>query len=304
MADPVTISPALVDALDEYERLYLTGRNAAALTRRAYLTDLRELLTHLTTIGIATPGQVERKHLEGFVSTLDGLQRAGTTRRRKVASIRTFFTFLFDQGIIPDNPTKKLIPPSAEHNQPRVLSEGEYENLRAAAAYNVRDLAIIELLLQTGMRRAELTTLKVTDIALPARITKDPGNVGSVTIHGKGRRTRTVTLNWKACAALKSYLAVRTKKESESPALFLTKFAKGIGTRSVNNLIVKYLGEAHIPNATVHTLRHTFATHSVKKGTKLDVVRKALGHSSLATTSIYVDLAREVMDEEMQKNAL
>ncbi len=62
--------------------------------------------------------------------------------------------------------------------------------------------------------------------------------------------------------------------------------------------------QKHIPRATVHTLQHTFATHSVKKGTKLDVIRKALGHSSLATTSIYVDLAREVMDEEMQKNAL
>jgi len=62
--------------------------------------------------------------------------------------------------------------------------------------------------------------------------------------------------------------------------------------------------KTHIPRATVHTLRHTFATHSVKKGTKLDVVRKALGHASLATTSINADLAREVMDEEMQKNAL
>jgi len=304
VAKPVAISPALMDALDQYERLYLTGRNAAALTRLAYLTDLRELLTHLAGIGITSPEQVERKHLEGFIASLDTLNRAGVTRRRKVVSIRTFFTFLFDQGMLPDNPTKKLIPPAAEHTQPRVLSEGEYERLRAAAAYNTRDLAIIEVLLQTGMRRAELTMLKVTDIALPARITKDPGNVGSVTILGKGRRTRTVTLNWKACAALKSYLAVRKHKGSDSPALFITKFGKGIGTRSVNNLIVKYLEEAHIPNATVHTLRHTFATHSVKKGTKLDVVRKALGHSSLATTSIYVDLAREVMDEEMQRNAL
>ncbi len=59
----------------------------------------------------------------------------------------------------------------------------------------------------------------------------------------------------------------------------------------------------HIPRAPVHTLQHTFATHSVKKGTKLDVVRKALGHASLTTTSISVDLARAVMDEEMQKNA-
>jgi site-specific recombinase XerD len=68
--------------------------------------------------------------------------------------------------------------------------------------------------------------------------------------------------------------------------------------------VEKYLKEAEIQNASVHTLRHTFATHMVKKGTKLDVVRQALGHESLETTSIYVDLAREVIDNELRQNGL
>ena len=68
--------------------------------------------------------------------------------------------------------------------------------------------------------------------------------------------------------------------------------------------MARYLAEAQVAHASVHTLRHTFATHMVKKGTKLDVVRQALGHEDLKTTSIYVELAREVMDKELQANAL
>ncbi len=69
-------------------------------------------------------------------------------------------------------------------------------------------------------------------------------------------------------------------------------------------MVAKYLKEAGIAEASVHTLRHTFATQHVKRGTKLDIVKQMLGHESLATTSIYVDLAREVMDQEIQQNAL
>jgi site-specific recombinase XerD len=141
------------------------------------------------------------------------------------------------------------------------------------------------------------------DCDLPAKISRNAGDVGVVHIQGgKGRKDRSVTLNWRACRVLKSYLTIRSKGEDER--VFLTKFGEGMGPRAIERAIEKYLAEAKIQGATVHTLRHTFATHMVKKGTKLDVVRQALGHSSLKTTSIYVELAREVMDKELQEHAL
>jgi len=112
-----------------------------------------------------------------------------------------------------------------------------------------------------------------------------------------------VTLNYKACRAIKAYLAIRPKVDDEE-ALFPTKFHKPLGTRSIRTIVGKYLKEAGIAGASTHALRHTFATHHVRKGTKLDVEHQALGHESLATTSVYVGLAREVMDQELQKNAL
>jgi site-specific recombinase XerD len=183
-----------------------------------------------------------------------------------------------------------------------VLSEAEYTRLVNVVQYETRNRAIVELLLQTGLRLGEVSRLRVSDVSLPAKLSRDPGFIGAVVVHGKGRKTRTVTLSCKACRALKAYLDSR--KHLDDPHLFLTKFGRGMGPRSIQQMVEQRVAEARIQGALVHTLRHTFATHSVRKDTKLDVVRQVLGHSSLATTSIYVDPARDVMDRELQENAL
>jgi len=174
--------------------------------------------------------------------------------------------------------------------------------LLVACAHETRDAAVIELLLQTGMRLSELSQVKLSDIDLPPTIISDEGSVGSVRILGKGRKHRTVTLNWKACRSIKAYLEVRPKLAI--PGLFVTKFGGALGSRGIQHLVKRYLDDAQILQASVHTLRHTFATHMVRKGTKLSVVQQALGHAFLDTTAIYVNLAREVMDSELQANAL
>ncbi|GAG88328.1 unnamed protein product [marine sediment metagenome] len=84
----------------------------------------------------------------------------------------------------------------------------------------------------------------------------------------------------------------------------ITKFRKPIGPRGFQNVVKKYLKEADIKNASVHTLRHTFTTHQIKKGTNIRVIQEALGHESLQTTSIYISLARKLMDKELQEHAL
>jgi site-specific recombinase XerD len=183
-----------------------------------------------------------------------------------------------------------------------VLTEGEYKRLLDAVRHETRDAAVIELLLQTGIRLSELTRIELQDIKLPTKITRDVTNVGSVHIFGKGRKERTITLNWKACKAIRAYLAIRPRVYDDH--LFITKFDRGLSPRSVQYLVEKYLDEANVIGASVHTLRHTFATQHVKRGTKLDVIRQVLGHESLKTTSIYVDLARDMMDKELQANAL
>ena len=293
----------LSDALRQYQDLFMASRNLAPRTRKEYTHDIEHLIVFLRDNGgVGDPVAVEKKHLEAYLAFLDQRGFSGNTRRRKVASIRSFFAFLEESRIIRFSPAGKLTAPRREYRQPRVLSEAEYRRLRLACAQETRDAAIVELLLQTGIRLAELAHLSLEDIELPARVARDEGSVGNVHILGKGRKDRTVTLNWKVCRALKAYLAVRP--EVADGRLFITKFGRGMSPRAIEYILAKYLREAGIPNASVHTIRHTFATHMVRKGTKLDVVRQALGHESLQTTSVYVDLARDVMDRELQMNAL
>src|SRR5215211_5076665 len=199
------------DALYHYDVIWLRGRNLAERTRAEYTRDLEDLFAFLTDrCKLAAPHQVQRQHLERYLAHLDRKGFAGATRRRRLAAIRSLFGFLADGGNLSHNPAAKLRTPAREYHQPRVLSEDEYKRLLDAVRYEPRDQAIIELLLQTGMRLAELAGLRLKDIEVPKRLLKD-GEVGSVRIIGKGRRERIVTLNFKAAKALKAYLAVRPR---------------------------------------------------------------------------------------------
>jgi site-specific recombinase XerD len=296
-------SPTISDAIQQYLDGYLTSRNLAPLTRVNYASDLKHLKRYLTErLGLVHIDQVRPHHLDGYLSSLDEQGLKGSSRRRKVATIRSLFRFLAQQQVLTADISDHLLPPEREREARRVLTEGEYKRLLGVVQHEIRDGAIIELLLQTGIRQSECAGIKLSDVSLPARVSRDEGNVGTLRVHGKGRKDRLITLNYKACRAIKSYLAIRPKVDEEH--LFLTKFERPMGSRSIRNLVRKYLTEASIPDASTHALRHTFATQHVKKGTKLDVVRQALGHESLATTSVYVGLAREVMDKELQQNAL
>jgi integrase/recombinase XerD len=137
---------------------------------------------------------------------------------------------------------------------------------------------------------------------LPARINRDPANTGLLYIQGKGRKNRTLPLNYKVCRAIKAWLSIRP--DIPYPSLFVTKFREPMGRRAIQHLVEKYLTEANIKGVSVHTLRHTFGTHHVAKGTNLRTVQEALGHADLKTTSIYVSLAQDAMKRELQDHAL
>ncbi len=95
-----------------------------------------------------------------------------------------------------------------------------------------------------------------------------------------------------------------SRRSSNRSPVFLFKSGARLTPRAIQRIVKKYMTLAGVSRASVHTLRHTFATHMVRKGTNLRVIQEALGHTSLQTTSVYVSLARELMDEQLQANAL
>ncbi len=291
---------SLPESLARYTDWLTTTRRFRERTKQEYRDDVAHAVEYLETrCHITSAVSVQRQHLTGFLAHCAALGHAASTRRRSVAAIRSFFAFLVQERLIARSPAEHLLPPERETRPPRVLSEDEYTRLRAAAADHPRDAALIEIALQTGLRLTEIARLRVADVVLPA--SSPETSVGHIRVAGRGAKSRTVTLNSRACMALWAYLGER--EPSDSPALFLTKFDRGIGPRGIENIVTKYCQEAGISHASVHSLRHTMAVQMLRHGATPAIVGTALGHASPDTTSIYVELAREVMDAEMLRAA-
>lgn len=300
--DGTNTGGTLVDALTKFETVGMPARNFAVRTRREYSRDLHELLDYLATCEITDLETVRLPALEGYLAELDRRGLQGSSRNRKTHTIKSFFKWLVSQELLVMNPAVGLIPPRAIKKEPRFLSEDEYRRLLRACSHHARDAAIMEVFLQTGMRLSELAHLRLADVELPKRITRDIESMGMVRVHRKGGKIERIPLNYKACQALAAYLKVRPKVDDDG--LFVTKFKTRMTARSIEYMVTKYLAETGIHHASVHTLRHTMATHHVAKGTDVKTVQVTLGHASLATTSIYVSLSKHAQKKALQEHAL
>ena len=292
----------LTQAIAYFTTVGMSTRNLSARTRTEYQNDLTDLAAYLEKRGITAINQVGLSDLESYQAEMDRRGYAASTRERKTYAIKTFFKFLHHQGITREQIASRLIPPQAEKREPRFLSEQEYQQLLRAASHNTRDAAIIELFLQTGMRLSELTRLTLSDVEIPKRITREPDNTGIVRIFRKRGKTQTIPLNYKARQAVASYLRVRPAVDHDT--LFVTKFKTPMSKRAVQYTITKYLKDVGITHASTHTLRHTMATHHVARGTDLKTIQETLGHEQLATTAIYVSLAKTAQRKALQEHAL
>lgn len=289
-------------ALQLFERLYMASRNLAPRTRVEYRTDLRQLCYFLSRHRVAKPLEVSLRHLQAFLAHLDGRNHAAATRRRKTSSIKSFFGFLYTVGLVPEDPALQLTPPERGEKELRFLTKQEYQSLQTACADHPRDAAVIELLLQTGIRLSEAARLTLGDVHLPERISREAAGTGTLFIRGKGSKQRILPLNYKTCRALSRWLRVRPRVAA--PALFVTKFQKAMGPRAIQRVVKKYLKEANIQGASVETLRHTFAVQHLMNGSKTRTVQEILGHADERTTSKYRRLAGRALMQELQEHAL
>lgn len=287
---------------EEFKTVYMPARNYALRTRKEYSHDLQELVDFLSDVSIQKIGELSLSHLERYLAFLDEKGFAGATRKRKVVAIHTFFNFLHREGYISNDISKRLITPFAEQTIPRVLTQAEYNRLLAVCSHHSRDFAIITLLLQTGIRLSELVRLKIQEIELPVETENNRGVGQLMVIGGNGRKDRTLPTNSKACEALRSYLNVRP--DATIGNVFLNRSGKVFSGRGVEKMLYKYLAKAGIFGASVHTLRHTFATHHAAKGTSIKTIQKVMGHKDTRTTEIYFSLASQMQHREVQENAL
>lgn len=248
--------------------------------------------------------RVDLDLLNDYIADLRG--RKGyrdTTTARKVAAIKSFFTFLAQNGIIEEPPTESLGSPRVGRALPKYLTEDEVDRLlreadKPGTAEAQRDANILELLYATGLRVSELVSLNVQDVDFEESY---------IRCWGKGSKERIVYAHDKALNGLQDYLSTSRMsllgQNKEEAALFVNHRGERLTRQWVWNILKTYSKRAGIDQKiTPHTLRHSFATHLLQKGASLRHVQELLGHSSISTTQVYTHLTSEHLRDEYEKS--
>jgi len=260
------------------ENLRTEGKANATVI--AYSKDIEQLVEFLKQQNVTLPAEVEFEQIDAFKELLKKQRYTGKSISRKINSIKAFFRFLIARGEITENPADVVVHPKVDALPPRVLSKIEYRALRDACRGDVRMSAIVELLLQTGMRISELADLQVNEMDLERN---------SIYIHPQNSRSaRRVPLNAAAKAALSDYLKIRPRAREKT--LFLTKTCRPFLVRNIRTAIDRYFRLAGIKDAKVNDLRHTFIVEQLKAGTPLVYISQLVGHKRITTTEKYLKL--------------
>jgi integrase/recombinase XerC len=278
----------------------LQGQNYSPKTLRAYGDDLNQFLgwVQKNRVDWDTPTRLTRADIEGFMQYLSGQRMSGVTRVRKLAAIRKFFGFMEENKILAGNPANTVKGARREEKEPNILYKEQYKALLYEASDNIRDYAIIQTFLQTGIRLSELVNLRVEDVDFEHRI---------LTVRqGKGKKDRQIPLVDEAVKALRNYIRYRnTELILDDETFFLAKNGTSLNVSTVKYLVAKYVKKAGIrKKVSVHTLRHTFGAHKADKHMGIATLQELMGHKKKETTLKYIHLAKTNLRQEMMQTAL
>jgi len=276
----------LDDAIERFLEHLRVVKNGSPHTLRNYGIDLNAFKLFAKEQDVALQ-DIDRKALRGFLAHLSDLQQNKRTIARRLSSLRSFFRYAHSHGLIPCNPAEELESPKLDKKIPVSLTYDQVEHLFSqpdtAAYLGFRDRTMMELFYSSGLRVSELVGLNKQDFDAASQILK---------IRGKGRKERIVPITPSAARWLTQYLNHPERDEEDDDAVFLNKHGTRLTVRSVDRKFDQYLTESGLAGkVTPHTIRHTIATHWLENGMDLKTIQVLLGHSSLATTTIYTQVS-------------
>lgn len=275
--------PGKRDLVREYLSYLHVEKGLAKNSIESYARDLGRLapLVESTSVLDLTPRQ-----LRTFIADLSREGLSPTSVARIVSAVRGFYKFLMIDGHIEKNPAEDLVTPQKTFYLPKFLNQAEIELLFAvpdtSTELGLRDRAVLELMYASGLRVSEAVTLQMKDVDIDA---------GILTCKGKGSKTRRVPVGTSAIEWLKSYLAIRRKKENiETPNIFVNPLGKPVTRQEIHKFIKGYAKNAGLEDVSPHTLRHSFATHLIQNSADIRSVQQMLGHADISTTQIYTHI--------------
>ena len=283
-------------------------RGTSVNTSSAYRSDLIQLVEYIDNQhkSVKSWPSVDKAIVTDYVSFLNQRDYMSATKRRKLACLKSFFSFLFDEAVIKLDPTEYFNVPRAGNTLPKSLSEDEIKILfeeiaKAKSPESIRDYTMVEILYATGMRVSELISITLGDINLRENY---------IRCTGKGSKERLVNIHQSASGLLEYYIStIRPTlikpgiyRSNSVQHVFLSLRGNKLTRQGFWSILKKYAKTAGLEtNLTPHVLRHTFATHMLNGGAPLRYIQELLGHSSIATTQIYTHIAQTQLQDSYDK---
>ena len=286
--------------LSDFSNFLLLERGLSGNTLESYHTDVIHLLEFLEERELSLT-DVDTDALHQFLCTLRDLGISPRSQARMLSGIRAFFRFLRLEGYTDTDPCELLEAPRFGRTLPDILSVEDIDSMIAALDpgkdETPRNHAIIETLYGSGLRVSELVELRMSRVNL---------DEGYVIITGKGNKQRLLPLSPESIRLIREYLPIRERlkiKPDSSDILFLNRRG-GMMTRVMVFYVIRDSAAAAgiIKRVSPHTLRHSFATHLLEGGANLRAIQEMLGHESISTTEIYIQLDRSRLRSELMEH--
>lgn len=298
------VSESGQDAVQGFADMLREKNDLSMATVRNYLSDIRHFIAWCevtwsqegeeprcySPLAVATPTITEYR---AYLQTREQLKPASINRT--LISLKRYFSWLTDQGVISRNPAQVVKLVNQVLSPPRHLTDQEENALIASVTMtgSLRDRTILLVLLHTGLRAREICELKRSDVHVNKRS-------GYISVYGKRRKYREVPLNATARAALQEYLETGV---TESPILFPSeKTGEALTARALGYAVKKYAGQARVSDVSPHCLRHRFG-YRMAQSVPLHRLAQIMGHDSLHTTMIYIQGTRSDLQKEVEKIA-
>lgn len=269
----------------EYTSFMTDIRHKSLNTVESYKRDVTQYITYLDGTGVTDISSTTKTTVLSYLLYLQKEGRASSTVSRTLASLRSYYLFMMQNGVVKSNPTSNLEAPHVEKKIPKILSGEEVELLleqpKNCDNKGIRDKAMLELLYATGIRVSELINLDVSDVNVPMSFVRCKG----------GKKERIIPMGHQAKDALENYINNVRKymvKDENETALFVNCSGARLSRQGFWKLIKYYQHIAGIEtDITPHTLRHSFAAHLLENGADLHSIQEMMGHADISSTQVY-----------------
>jgi len=282
------VNASLAAAREQFLDYQRDVRQVSRHTLNGYGRDIERFSNFCAGAGKQRPDTIREPDVRAWVAKLHREGLSPTSIQRSLSSIRALFRYLSERDPAVGNPALGVQAPKIRRNLPKTLdpdSVGTLFKWQPETTLDHRDMAMAELLYSSGLRLAELVAANIGDLAM---------GESTITVTGKGRKTRTVPVGGPAIAAIKKWLSLRplgAEPLNASAPLFISSRGRRISPRSVQLRLQRLAKYSALPGKLhPHMLRHSFASHLLESSGDLRAVQEFLGHSDISTTQIYTHL--------------